>query len=163
MKLGFFREPLKVGDVLLLFLIIILIWFDYFLLQQNSKIEVAESMKITLLVILWLIPIATPFAEKLRNIYIFSIWGTICLFFLFLYRNHLSFLPMFSLVYSTLCRLIFRSMFNNFPIQLWGSWFATVRYSKLEKRFSNKRDLYFSIIIFLSGIIIPIIIGYFLK
>lgn len=161
--LGFFREPLKRAEVLLLILIIFGMGFYYFLNQQKSCVDIAKNIKITLLITLWFIPIATPFSEKLRNIYMFSIWGLICIFCIVVDKSILSFLPMFSLVYSILCRLIYKSVFNVFPVQLWGSWFASNRYSKLEQRLSNKRDLNFSVITFLSGLIIPIIISQLIK
>ena len=162
-SLGFFREPLKLTEILIFFAAFFLISVNYYLIQQNSDIEIAKNINSALLVILWFIPIATPFAEKLRNIYIFSIWGMLCIFCISVDKGLLSFLPMFSLLYSTLCRLLFKIMFKYFPIQLWGSWFATNRYSKIEKRFSNKKDLNFSVIIFLSGLTIPLIIAYFIK
>ena len=161
--LGFFREPLKLVEVLFLLLITFVIVLDYFFIQQNSNIDVIKNIKIALLIILWFVPIATPFSEKLRNIYIFSIWGLICMFCIVADKSILSFLPMFSLIYSILCRLIYKSVFKVFPVQLWGSWFASDRYSKLEQRLSNKRDLNFSVITFLSGLIIPIIISQLIK
>ena len=162
-SLGFFREPLKLAEILILFLAFFLIGVNYYLIQQNLNFAIPKNINSTLLIILWFIPIATPFAERLRNIYIFSIWGMLCIFCILIDKGLLSFLPMFSLLYSTSCRLIFKSIFKYFPIQLWGSWFATDRYSKLEKRLSNKKDLNFSVIIFLSGLTIPIIIVYFIK
>ena len=161
--LGFFREPLKLVEILILFLVVFLIGVNYYLIQPNSNTQIAKIIDTTLLIILWFIPIATPFAERLRNIYIFSIWGIICICCMPFYKGLSSFVPMFSLLYSTLCRLIFKTIFNYFPIQLWASWFATDRYSNLEKRYSSKRDLNFTVILFLSGITIPPIISYFIK
>lgn len=77
--LGFIRQPLKIIEISLLLLIMISIGIDYYLVEQNQRFEIGKIIDSLLLIIFWFIPIGTPIAERLRNLYLFCIWSLICI------------------------------------------------------------------------------------
>lgn len=158
-KLGFYiKQPTIVEycSLIIIFSIEILL-FNY--RKQESSYESIKILGGVIFMILWWITISTPLSERLRNIYVIAIWLIICVVWLEIKEGPTSILPLFVLIYSQVCRLIFKTIYKYEPIPLLAHWYPIHRFSAIEKRQSDKKDFYFSFICFIIGGSLSVLIG----
>jgi hypothetical protein len=158
-KFGFELNKPKIEVIIILgFLLSIMIG----LLVQKSENEIWKNLGGLYLVFSWFSLLTTPLVEWLRNIYVLIIWTLICLLYFFYKIEHdflSAILPIGVLIYSQICRYIFKIIFGYYPIHLMFNQNAYHRYSEINKRKSTKIDYRYSIIYSVFGIVLSIIIG----
>ncbi|POY39853.1 hypothetical protein C3L50_08460 [Flavobacterium alvei] len=113
-------------------------------------------------VLIWWLPLTIGIANLYRNIYFSLFWLLICMVWFILKEDFItSILPLTILIYLHLVRLFFRYIFKYEPVFLMVSKFSYTRYSKIERRESTKTDFIFTMLTFLFGAIISILIANF--
>lgn len=163
-KLGF--DLNKPGLIAISILIIILAIEIGLLMNQQEiqDIEIWKNLDAFVFVFTWFGLLTTPIVEWLRNVYVFIVWLLICILWYF-YKVEQDFLtailPFSVLIYSQICRLVFKSIMGYHPIHLFFNRFAVHRYSKLNKRKSTKTDHRYSMIYAVVGIVLSIIVCYY--
>lgn len=155
-KLGFYRDKLTLIEIIGSLTLLSFWSISFFYNPDNFENEFTKIINTVLFMFLWWIPLSTPISEKFRNIYVFVIWIIICVLFTQIMEYPSSILPIIILIYVHICRLIFKVIFKIEPIPLLAYWYPIERFSKIEKRKSNKRDFYFTFIVFIIGGILSI-------
>ena len=130
--------------------------------KEIQDIEIWKNLDTFVFVFAWFGLLTTPIVEWLRNVYVFIVWLLICTLWYF-YKVEQDFLsailPFSVLIYSQICRLVFKSIMGYHPIHLLFNQFAVHRYSKLNKRKSTKNDHRYSMLYSVVGIVLTIIVG----
>ncbi len=129
--------------------------------QQFQEKYTLKNLEALFFVFAWFTLLTTPLVEWLRNIYVLIGWFGICIiWFFYKVENDLltAFLPLSVLVYSQICRLIFRRIMGYHPIHLIFNQYASHRYSAINKRKSTKIDYRYSMIYSVTGLVLTILI-----
>ena len=134
--------------------------FVYYFKSKNIHLESVKSIDSILFIILWWMPITTPLSEKLRNIFITLFWAIICMFWFLIKEDFItSILPFVIFIFTQVARLIFKWIFKIEPIPLLVTRFEIHRQCKIENRKSNRKDFYFTLIVFALGAILSIVLS----
>ena len=159
LNFGFYKKKLSTLETTsLLTLLLIEIIFIFFK-KQNIETETLKIIRIIIFMLIWWIPLGFGIANNFRNIYFSIIWLLICLIWVKIPSdNAMSYLPMMIYIWMNLTRIIFKHLFKYEPIFMLMSKFPHYTFNKLEKRESNKTDFIFTLIVFIIGGILSIIL-----
>jgi len=152
-----FNKP----DFRLVIPLLILIGLNLF--ESTLSNFLNQNIKGLTFIFLLLITFSSGILELLKNVYVFFIWFLLSL--IWFYKNlevnfYTAIIPLSLLFYSQMIRIIFRIIFNKIPIHLTINKFTKNKYSELEKRFSDKKDFYYSVLYSILGIGIFLIFAF---
>jgi hypothetical protein len=126
---------------------------------NQIHLEIIRILGSIILVGLWWVPISSPLSEKFRNIYFSLFWLVICILWVIIQKDHVtSILPLLVFVFIQIIRFVFKWVYKTEPIPLLISKSLHHRYSKIENRKSNQNDFIYSLVVFLSGSFLSIVI-----
>jgi hypothetical protein len=159
-KFGFFLKSLSLYEIVLLSLLLLIEILIYYLEFNRIHLEIIKIIGSIIAVALWWIPISTPLSEKFRNIYFSLFWLVICMLWVIIQKDHItSILPLLAFVFVQIIRFIFKWIYKTEPIPLLISKSPHHRYSKIENRKSNQNDFIYSLVVFLLGSFLSIVIS----
>ena len=157
-KTGFYLSSLNFWQSVLFVTLFILkttlLFFDNLVNHQ-----ILTFLKILILITLWWMPLVSGLANIFRNIYCVILWLIACILWTFVdFTPNFKFIPIITFVYIILMRFIFKSIYNKEPIFVVVSKFETSSFSKIENRVSSRIDFIFSMLTFIIGVAISILI-----
>lgn len=158
-KFGFFLKPLSLCETILLSLIVLMEILIYYLKFNQIHIEIIKIMSSIIFITLWWVPISSPLSEKFRNIYFFLFWLVICTLCIIVLEDFtFSIFPLLIFIFLQITRYVFKWIYKKEPIPLLITKSINQRYSKIENRKSNQNDLGYSLIVFIIGGFLPILV-----
>lgn len=160
LNFGFYKKKLSNSEITALLILILTEIVLIFFKQQNIETETVKIISIIIFMLIWWIPLGLGIANNFRNTYFSVFWLLICLIWVKIPSdNVMSFLPIIIYIWMNLTRIIFKHFFKYEPIFMLMSKFPHYEFNKIEKRDSNKTDFIFTLIVFLIGGILSIILS----
>lgn len=161
LKFGFYKAKISTLKIIFLLIFILIEVSLIYLKQQNMDNESSiRIIKIIMFIFIWWFPLVTGISNSFRNIYFSLIWLLICLTWIKVSPNfENSILPLLTYIWVNFARVIFRYFFKYEPIFMLIKNFPHHTYNKIEKRKSEKYDFIFSLIVFIVGVILSIILS----
>lgn len=145
-------------------LLIILVGAIGLVYEQINHIQngVFKTFDFIIFILTWYALLTTPLADLIRNIYVLTVWIVICAFYCYYKLEQDVFtalVPFGVLIYSQICRFVFKYLMGYYPIHLLFDNLPFHRYSKINNRKSTKIDFWYTCIYAIVGILLTIIFG----
>ena len=157
-KTGFYFSSLNFLQWAL-FIIIFIIETTLLFFENLINPQTLIFLKILVLLTLWWMPLVSGLANIFRNIYCLTLWLIACILWTFVdFIPNFKFIPIIILAYLILMRFIFKIIYNKEPIFVVVARFETSSFSKIENRVSSRIDFIFSMLTFIFGVAISILI-----
>ena len=160
LRFGFYSKKLTISEILLILSLFIFEFYIWLFRFRDVEINLLINLESVTFVTIWWLPLAAGLSNLFRNIYFGVSWLLICIIWFLIKEDLISaVLPIIIFFYIQFARLIFKSIFKYEPVFLIPSKFRYSKYSKIEKRKTNTADFVFTMLTFIVGGIMSILIA----